>query len=81
MEFDPDEYQKFKYHCYVQRSCVPAPPRAPITILEQFQTFLKIEKSNLIFRKIEKSFTQSVVTNVVMQANQLGKITNNVKNY
>ena len=39
-EFDPDEYQKFKYHRYVQKSHVPTPLRAPITILEQAQTFL-----------------------------------------
>ena len=40
VEFDPDEYQKFKYHRYVQKSYVPTPPRPPVTIWEQSQTFL-----------------------------------------
>ena len=40
VEFDPDEYQIFKYHCYVQKSYVPAPLRAPITTWEQTETFL-----------------------------------------
>ena len=35
-----DEYQKFKYHLYVQKSYVPTPLRAPITTWEQIQTFL-----------------------------------------
>ena len=39
MEFDRDEYQKFKYHRYVQKLYVPTLLRAPITILEQTQTF------------------------------------------
>ena len=39
-EFDTDEYQKFKYHRYVQKSYVPTPLRAPITTWEQTQTFL-----------------------------------------
>ena len=41
VEFDPDEYQKFKYHRNVQKSYVPTPPRAPITIIwDQSLTFL-----------------------------------------
>ena len=40
VEFDPDEYQKFKYNGYVQKSYVPTPLRAPITTWEQTQTFL-----------------------------------------
>ena len=40
VEFDPDQYQKFKYHRYVQKSYVPTPHRAPITTWEQTQTFL-----------------------------------------
>ena len=39
VEFDPDEYQKFKYHCYVQKSYVPTPLRPPITILEHLKPF------------------------------------------
>ena len=39
VEFDPDEYQKFKYHRYVQKSLVPTPLRAPITTWEETQTF------------------------------------------
>ena len=40
VEFNPDEYQKFKYHRYVQKSYVPTPLRASITTWEQTQTFL-----------------------------------------
>ena len=40
VEFDPDEYQKFKYHRYVQKSYVPTSLRALITTLEQTQTFI-----------------------------------------
>ena len=40
MEFDSDEYQKFKYHRYIQKSYVPTPVRASITTWEQTQTFL-----------------------------------------
>ena len=29
VEFDIDDYQKFKYHRYVQKSYVPTPHRAP----------------------------------------------------
>ena len=36
----PDEYQKFKYYRYVQKSYVPTPLRAPITTWGQTQTFL-----------------------------------------
>ena len=32
VEFDSDEYWKFKYYRYVQKSYVPTPPRAPITM-------------------------------------------------
>ena len=64
MEFDPDEYQKIKYHRYVQNSYVPTPPRAPITISEQAQTCLiKMGPSSV------PSNAQSVVTNVVLQIN------------
>ena len=31
--FDPDEYQKFKYHGHVLKSYVPTSPRAPIIII------------------------------------------------
>ena len=47
--FVSNEYQKFKYHRYVQKSYVPKPPRAPMTciIWEQSRTFLiKIETSS-----------------------------------
>ena len=40
VEFDPDEYQKLKYHRYAQKSYVPTPLRAPITTREQTQKFL-----------------------------------------
>ena len=40
VEFDPDEYQKFKYHRYVQKSYVSTHLRAPVTTLEQTQPFL-----------------------------------------
>ena len=50
MIFDPDEYQQFKYHRYVQKSYVKRydvqksyiviPLSAPITIWEQSQTIL-----------------------------------------
>ena len=40
VEFDPDEYQKFKDHRYVQKLYVPTSLRAPITTWEQTQTFL-----------------------------------------
>ena len=40
VEFDPHEYQKFKYNRYVQKSYVPTPPSAPITTWEQTQTNL-----------------------------------------
>ena len=42
VEFDPDEYQKFKYHRYVQKSYVPTPPyieHHAIPIWEQSKTF------------------------------------------
>ena len=35
VEFDPDQYHKFKYHRYVQKSYVPTPLRSPITTWEQ----------------------------------------------
>ena len=38
VEFDHDEYQKFKFNRYVQKSNVPTPLGAPITIIwEQSQ--------------------------------------------
>ena len=72
MEFDPDEYQKFKYHRYVQKSYVPTPLRAPITTWEQTQTFLL---KKLTFRQ----FLHTVCCNKRCNTNQLGKITINVK--
>ena len=33
VEFHPDEYQKFKYHRYVQKSYVPTPARAPMATI------------------------------------------------
>ena len=65
VEFDADEYQKFKYHRHVQKSYVPTPLRVPINTWEQTQTFL-LNKKKLTF---VSSFTQSVVTNVVIQIN------------
>ena len=47
VEFDPDEYQKFKYHRYVQKSYVPTPLIEPITIWDQTQTFL-IQNSTFV---------------------------------
>ena len=47
VENEPDEYQKFKYHHYVQKSYVPTPLKAPITTWEQTQTFL-IKKSTFV---------------------------------
>ena len=47
VEFDNEEYQKFKYHRYVQKSYVPSPLRAPITTWEQTQTFL-VKKSTFV---------------------------------
>ena len=45
VEFNPDEYQKFKYHRYVQKSYGPTPLRAPITTWERTQTFLLNKKN------------------------------------
>ena len=71
VEFDLDDYQKFKFHHYVQKSCVPTPTRAPITILKQSQTFSK--KSDLCH------FLYTVCCDIRCNTNQLGKITNHVK--
>ena len=66
VEFDPDEYQKFKCHRYVQKSYVPTPLRAPITTWGQTQTFLL---NKFLILTFVSSFTQSVVTDVVIQIN------------
>ena len=39
VEFDPDEYQKFKYHRYDQKSYVPTPLRAQITTWDKPKPF------------------------------------------
>ena len=52
---------KFKYHRYVQKSYVPTPPRAPITLWGQSQSFLiKIGPSSVLSRNL-------LCTNVVRQ--------------
>ena len=73
VEFDPDKYQKLKYHRYVQKSYVPT-PRAPITNHVG-------EIPNLFYKSwtFVSSFTQSDVTCVNCNTNQLGKITDRVK--
>ena len=60
VEFDADEYQKFKYHRYVRKSYVPTPPRAPTSIWEQSQTFL----INIGHSTVP---THNLLTNVVIQ--------------
>ena len=50
MEFDPDEYQKMKYHRYFQKSYVPTPPKVPIpTIWLLWLTLLYFFNQNLNF--------------------------------
>ena len=79
MEFDPDEYQKFKYHRYVQKSYVPTPLRAPRTIWEQTQTFLL----NIYFLGGAFLLAWLVPSHNLCDkrcnTNQLGKTTINVK--
>ena len=72
MEFDPDEYQKFKYRRYVQKSDVPTPLRALITTWEQTQTFL-LKKFDL------RQFLHTICCDKHCNTNQLGKRTFNVK--
>ena len=76
VEFDPDEYQKFKYHRYVQKSYVPTPLRAPITTCMGTNTNLSI-----IFFLPSSVPSQNLLwqTNVNCNTNQLGKVTINVK--
>ena len=75
MEFDPDEYQKFKYHRYVQKSYVPTPLRAPITIWEQTQTFLL----NEFFYFDLRQYRHTICCDKRCNTNQFGKTTINVK--
>ena len=72
MEFYPSEYQKFKYHRYVQKSYVATPLRAPITTWEQTQTFL-LKKINI------RQFLRTICCDKRCNTNLLGNITINVK--
>ena len=73
---DTDEYQKFKYHRYVQKSYVLTPHRAPINIC--MGTIPNLSNKN---RTFISSFTQSDVYKICCETNQLGIVTNKVKNY
>ena len=69
-EFDPDEYQKFKYHHYIQKSYTSY--RASITTWEQNPKLLNI-KFDL------RQFLHTICCGKRCNTNQFGKITINVK--
>ena len=71
VEFNPDEYQKFKYHRYGQKSYVPTPLRARITTWEQTQKFLLNILFFIFFLSFDlRWFLHTIfVTNVVIQIN------------